>query len=314
MNFTYMNVGNIMRKIAGQKNLLLLATLAGLLFFYQPALAAQFNISIGDNYFSPFAPMVAPGDTVVWTNTGNTSHTVSADNGSFDSGSLAPGGTYSHTFTQVGVINYYSSIDSTPANAGGNKMNAVILVNANAPASGTGGSNSTSTGVQYTPTDTGTEATSTPSSTPTGLQMNSGSENNNASNYPVGQVGYPSGSLVNDNGTIYLIPFTNYQAFIGLGYSAKNVVVGSTQGFSLSTYAITSSRDAHPWGSWLLYKGTVYYNHQTGLIGVPSYDVFTSDGGNDSIILPANAADIVVLNNPGNNSLPILQTNDTRLY
>jgi plastocyanin len=308
------------QRVAGQKMVLFLAALAGLFFFYQPALAAQFNVSIGDNYYSPFAPMVAPGDTVVWTNSGSASHTVTADDGSFDSGTLAPGATYSHTFNQLGVANYYSKLDSTPASQGGNQMNAVILVNGSAPAAITGNqtsTTSTSTVVQYNPTSGGAQYTApvtTTSSTPAGLQMDSGSTPNYVSDAPR----FPSGSLVNDNGTIYLIrggskiPFTNYQAFIGLGYSSKKILTGNVESYPFTGYAITSAKNTHPWGSWLLYKGTIYYNGKDGLIGVPGYDIFTADGGKDSLVLPANAADIqVLLNNP---NLPILQFNDSRLF
>ncbi len=113
---------------------------------------------------------------------------------------------------------------------------------------------------------------------------------------------YPTGSLVNDNGTIYFIsgntkiPFTNWQAFVGLGYSAGNVVNGDTSAYLLSqNYVLRTAKQDHPWGSWLLYKGTVYYYDQDGLIPVPSPEVFVSNGGNWNLVLPANQYDLAAL-------------------
>ena len=42
------------------------------------------------------------GDTVVWVNDDNRPHNVTADDGTFDSGSIAPGGSFSFTFTEEG--------------------------------------------------------------------------------------------------------------------------------------------------------------------------------------------------------------------
>lgn len=47
------------------------------------------------------------GDTVVWTNTGDMAHTVTADDGSFDSGSLSKGDSWSHIFNTAGTFTYY---------------------------------------------------------------------------------------------------------------------------------------------------------------------------------------------------------------
>ncbi len=93
----------------------------------------------------------------------------------------------------------------------------------------------------------------------------------------------------------------------------KNVVSGNLDAYTLSTYVISSAKAAHPWGTWLLYKGTIYYSHQSGIIGVPSYDIFKTNGGNSNYVLPANTADIEILNQ-ASSTLPLLQNNDTRLY
>ena len=76
------------------------------------------------------------------------------------------------------------------------------------------------------------------------------------------------------------MPFTNWQAFSGLGYSIKTVVDGDLANYSLSqTYVIDTPKAAHPWGSWLIYKGTVYYSTEQGLVGVPSEEIFAANGG-----------------------------------
>lgn len=130
---------------------------------------------------------------------------------------------------------------------------------------------------------------------------------------------YSSGSLVNENGTIYFIsghtkiPFTNWPAFVGLGYSLSNVIKGDLSSYpAASTYFITTANAAHPWGSWILHNRTIYYAHETGLIGVPSWDVFINNGGNAKYIIKANSYDIQTLNT--NPNLPILTTNDPRVY
>jgi hypothetical protein len=129
---------------------------------------------------------------------------------------------------------------------------------------------------------------------------------------------YPTGTLVNDSGTIYFIsgnqkvPFTNWDAFSGLGYSLQNVVQGDLTNYPLAQgYTLNTASAAHPWGSWLIYQGTVYYSTQAGLIGVPSSAVFTSNGGDWQYIVRANQWDVSALN--ANPNLPILQINDPRV-
>ena len=53
---------------------------------------------------------VQVGDTVTWTNRMNMSHTVTAEDGQFDSGVLGKGKSFSQTFTAAGVIDYQCQI------------------------------------------------------------------------------------------------------------------------------------------------------------------------------------------------------------
>ena len=63
--------------------------------------------------FRPTPLTISSGTTVTWTNMDSVDHTVTSDPGSsevFDSGNIAPGATYSHTFNNAGTFNYHCTI------------------------------------------------------------------------------------------------------------------------------------------------------------------------------------------------------------
>ena len=64
-------------------------------------------VSLINYAFSPTSLQVAAGTTVTWTNNDTAAHTVTADDGSFDSGNLAAGQTFTHTFTASGTVAYH---------------------------------------------------------------------------------------------------------------------------------------------------------------------------------------------------------------
>jgi plastocyanin len=64
-------------------------------------------VSISGFSFKPASLEVSVGTIVVWTNQDSAAHTVSADDSSFESGTMATGGTFSHTFTKAGTYPYY---------------------------------------------------------------------------------------------------------------------------------------------------------------------------------------------------------------
>ena len=80
--------------------------------------AEDYDISITDDKdFSPGELTINVGDTVTWTNDDDSPHTVTAEDGQFDSGNMGEGATWSYTFTEVGTYDYrcdyHSSMTAT---------------------------------------------------------------------------------------------------------------------------------------------------------------------------------------------------------
>jgi plastocyanin len=71
------------------------------------------NVSIANFAFSSADITVTKGTTVAWKNNDGVTHTVTADDGSFDSGSLTPGKSFSHTFDSTGTFTYHCNIHTT---------------------------------------------------------------------------------------------------------------------------------------------------------------------------------------------------------
>ncbi|TLN18856.1 hypothetical protein FDZ74_06555, partial [bacterium] len=65
------------------------------------------QISIANFAFSPADIKVHVGTTITWTNSDSAPHTVSATDGSFESGTLNQGGTFSYTFSKEGDYAYF---------------------------------------------------------------------------------------------------------------------------------------------------------------------------------------------------------------
>jgi plastocyanin len=72
--------------------------------------AASASVTMGDFFFSPASVTVAAGDTVTWHNSGQEPHTATADDGSFDTGTINSGGSGSHTFNSAGTFSYICTI------------------------------------------------------------------------------------------------------------------------------------------------------------------------------------------------------------
>ena len=65
------------------------------------------TVNIQDDAFEPATTSIAPGTTVTWVNNDDEAHTVTADEGLFDSGRLDPGDSYSVWFDGSGTVAYH---------------------------------------------------------------------------------------------------------------------------------------------------------------------------------------------------------------
>ncbi len=72
--------------------------------------AASTSVTMGDFFFSAASVTVNVGDTVTWHNSGQAPHTATADDGSFDTGTINSGGSGSHTFNSPGTFSYICTI------------------------------------------------------------------------------------------------------------------------------------------------------------------------------------------------------------
>ena len=85
----------------------------------------EVQVTIIDSNFQPGELTVSPGTTVMWTNSGNFPHTVTADDGSFDSGRLQVGDSFEYTFDEPGTYPYHCEIHGA---TGGLGMSGIIVV------------------------------------------------------------------------------------------------------------------------------------------------------------------------------------------
>lgn len=67
-------------------------------------------VTISNFAFQPASLQIAAGTTVTWTNSDSTAHTATSDDGVFDSGALAPGASFTQTFTTPGTYAYHCQI------------------------------------------------------------------------------------------------------------------------------------------------------------------------------------------------------------
>ena len=105
-----------------------------------PASAATTDVAVKNFSFSPEQVTVPVGGTVKWTNGDTTSHTITANDGSFDSGSTAAGGTFERTFTAAGTFTYFCAIHTSmqgTVQVGGATATTAPTTTTSAPASTT---------------------------------------------------------------------------------------------------------------------------------------------------------------------------------
>jgi hypothetical protein len=124
---------------------------------------------------------------------------------------------------------------------------------------------------------------------------------------------YKNGELLKEGGTIYIIyrnsksGFANFSAFSGFGFSLSNVLDAGYVNVPTSGYVISTASASHPWGSWVKSGNTVYFVHEQGLIPVPDWNTFISNGGQAHLIVNSNQYDFYVP------MLSVMTYNDSRL-
>jgi plastocyanin len=71
---------------------------------------ARVDVRIAGFAFGPAMIQVAPGAPVTWTNADAAPHTTTGEDGAWDSGTLAPGASFSVTFSTPGTYEYACTI------------------------------------------------------------------------------------------------------------------------------------------------------------------------------------------------------------
>ena len=69
-----------------------------------------FDPNNGEGFVPPEIGVSSEGNIVSWINDDSTEHTITADDGSFDSGPISPGDTFDNTFDAPGDFGYHCSI------------------------------------------------------------------------------------------------------------------------------------------------------------------------------------------------------------
>jgi plastocyanin len=94
-----------------------LVLLTGLLVFYRPvavlAKPTTHTVVIENMRFNPMQISVAEGDWIRWENRDLVPHTVTAENGSFDSKSIEVGKSWKHRVKKKGSVSYKCSFHPT---------------------------------------------------------------------------------------------------------------------------------------------------------------------------------------------------------
>jgi plastocyanin len=81
----------------------------------RPVAAASLTVTVRVEYqaFAPGQVDALPGDGITWRNVSDRDHTVTADDGSFDSGVLTAGDSFAQTFAEAGVHRYHCTLHAT---------------------------------------------------------------------------------------------------------------------------------------------------------------------------------------------------------
>lgn len=99
---------------SARRPFLALALASGLVLSFAGTAHAREIVRATDNQFRPARVAVSVGEKVIWRNTGNNPHTVTAYGGNWRKNEpLAPGERTSRTFTLAGIYKYRCTIHSS---------------------------------------------------------------------------------------------------------------------------------------------------------------------------------------------------------
>ncbi len=76
----------------------------------EEATSAEATVTVEGFAFNPAEVRIQAGGTVTWQQKDSAPHTVTSDNGQFDSGSLSQGDNWSFTFEKPGTYEYHCEI------------------------------------------------------------------------------------------------------------------------------------------------------------------------------------------------------------
>jgi plastocyanin len=166
--------------------------------------APPVGVSIHGRAYDPATVEVPIGTSVRWTNdeTGilAPNHTVTADDGSFDSGPIQPGGSYHVRFNRAGTFAYHCEIHPT--------MHGTVIVD--------GRTSSPTPTASPTPTRT---ATAKPTPTPTPSRSRKRTPKPTTTSSAVAEDAPKKGAgLSSSDGTIISVAIIAISVLIGLGY------------------------------------------------------------------------------------------------
>jgi plastocyanin len=68
--------------------------------------------------YTPNPAVVSVGSTVMWMNADSVAHTATSSTNVWDSGAIAPGGSFSRVFTEVGTFPYFCTIHGAASMSG----------------------------------------------------------------------------------------------------------------------------------------------------------------------------------------------------
>jgi plastocyanin len=75
--------------------------------------AENVNVAITDFTFQPKVLTIKPGTTVNWVNEDSAPHTITSNDGTWDSGKIKNTATYHHQFDEIGTFEYHCTYHSS---------------------------------------------------------------------------------------------------------------------------------------------------------------------------------------------------------